>query len=131
MTDYEILSLFSEFGANTQTVFMNYVTVLSAFLIAGFLVADRLSKTMTIVLVALFSVVAFQQGTALLLHWGDQVGLMADIRGREALGWHGSARVGPLIGALFNITYFVAVIGGYVGALVFFFSRRRAKSVAE
>jgi len=128
MTDHEILSLFSEFGGNTQETFINYVGVLSAFLVAAYLAADRLSKTMTTVLIALFSVVALQQGTALLLHWGDQVGLLAEIRARENLAWHGAHRASPSMGLIFYATYFVTVFGGYVGALVFFFDRRHASS---
>lgn len=131
MTDFEILSLFSEFAVNTQDTFVNYVGVLSAFIVAAYLVADKLSRTMVVAIIGLFSLVALQQGTALLLHWGDQVGLLGEIRGREALGWHGANRVSPSVGLIFYTTYFATVFGGYVGALVFFFDRRRRKTTAE
>lgn len=125
MTDYELLSLFSEFGGNTQETFVNYVGVLSAFIVAAYLVADRLTTKMTVVIVTLFSIVALQQGSALLLHWGDQVGLLAEIRTRDELMWHGAHRAPPSIGLIFYATYFITVFGGYIGALVFFFDRRR------
>ena len=125
MTDYEILSLFNEMAANTQGAFMNFVAILSAFLIAGYLAAHRLSKTMTVILTVLFSVVAVQEGLTVLFHWGDQVGLLADIRSRAALSWHGASRGGPSLGIFFNITFGFTVIGGYIGGLIFFFHQRR------
>jgi 4-amino-4-deoxy-L-arabinose transferase-like glycosyltransferase len=125
MTDYEVLSLFSEFGGNTQETFVNYVGILSAFIVAAYLVADKLTTKMTIVIVALFTVVALQQGIALLLHWGDQVGLLAEIRTRNDLVWHGAHRAPPSTGLVFYATYFITVFGGYIGALAFFFDRRR------
>lgn len=128
MTNYEILSLFSEFGVNTQDTFINYVGLLSAFIVASYLVADKLTTTMTVVLVGLFSIVAVQQGAALLLHWGDQVGLLAEIRQRDDLVWHGAHRAPPSVGLVFYATYFFTVFGGYIGAIVFFFDRRRRRS---
>lgn len=127
MTDYEILSLFSEMGVNTQETFINFVGVLTAFIVAAFLVAERLTKSMAVLLVTLFSLVALQQGVALLLHWGDQVGVLQEIRGREELYWHGAHRAPKSVGAIFYLTYFATVFGGYAGALVFFFERRRRK----
>jgi hypothetical protein len=127
MTDFEILSLFGEFGTNIQDAFVNYVGVLSAFIVASYLVANKLTTRMSVVLIGLFSVVALQQGAALLLYWGDQVGLLAEMRGRDTLSWHGAHRAPPSIGLVFYATYFVTVFGGYVGALVFFLDRRRRK----
>ncbi len=125
MTDHEILSLFNEMAANTQGAFMNFVAILSAFLIAGYLAAHRLSKTMTVILTVLFSVVAVQEGLTVLFHWGDQIGLMVDMRSRETLSWRGASRGGPWLGAIFNSTFGFTVIGGYIGALIFFFHQRR------
>jgi len=131
MTDYEILSLFSEFAGNTQDTFINYVGVLTAFIVAGYLVADKLTKMMLVILVALFSIVAIQQGTALLLHWGDQAGLLAEIQAREELSWHGAHRAPPWASGIFYATYFLAVFGGYIGALIFFFDRRRGETASR
>jgi len=130
MTDYEVLSLFGEFATNIQDTFVNYVGVLSAFLVASYLVADKLTSRTAIVLVGLFSLVAVQQGAALLLHWNDQVGLLTEIRTRDELAWHGANRAPAWFGLIFYITYFVTVFGGYVGALVFFFDRRRGRPIA-
>ena len=127
MTDYEILSLFGEFATNTQDTFINYVSILSAFIIASYLVANKLTNRMAVVLIGLFSMVAIQQGTALLLHWNDQLGLLAEIRGRDELGWHGANRAPAWFGLVFYATYFVTVFGGYIGSLIFFFERRRVR----
>ena len=125
MTDYEVLTVFNEMSANTQDAYMNFVAILSGFLIAGFLVANKLSKSMTIIVTALFTVAALQQGSVIFLLWGDQVGLLADIHSREALNWHGASRGGPSLGPFFDWTFGITVIGGYIGALVFFFHQRR------
>ena len=124
MTDYEVLSLFNEMSANTQGAYMNFVAILSAFLIAGYLAAHRLSKTMTIIVIALFTVAALQEGCVSFLLWGDQLGLMVDMRAHAALSWHGASRVGPLLGIFFYSTFAATIIGGYIGALVFFFHQR-------
>ena len=79
---------------------------------------------MTVILTVLFSVVALQEGLTVLFHWGDQIGLMLEIRSREALSWHGASRVGPSLGMFFNSTFAFGVIGGYIGALLFFFHQR-------
>ena len=46
MTDYELIYLFSMTAERLSTVFMDYVTILFAFLVAAFLVAPLLSKRM-------------------------------------------------------------------------------------
>ncbi len=125
MTDYEVLSLFNEMAANTQGAFMNFVTILSAFLIAGFLAAHKLSKTMTIIVIALFTVAALQEGAVMIFHWIGQAGLMVDMRSREALSWHGATRGGRWLGPIFTTTFVFIVVGGYIGALVFFFHQQR------
>ena len=126
MTDYEILSLFNEMASNTQAVFMNYVTILFAFLIASFFIADRLSRAMTVIVLVVFTVAAFQEGAALMFHWSDQQGIMSYIAARDDLSWHGAQSGGPLMGSVFDFTNMFAVVAGYVGALIFFFEKRRA-----
>jgi hypothetical protein len=44
MPDYELLSLFTEYMIASQTAFMNFVSIVFAFLIAGYFVAHRLNR---------------------------------------------------------------------------------------
>ena len=63
MSDYELIQLFYEILNGLQTALMNYVAVLFAFLIAAYLIADKLESRMAFIIVALFTLVALPQLT--------------------------------------------------------------------
>ncbi len=48
MSDYELITLFYVFVDSLQTSVMNYVAVLFAFLIAAYLIADKLQAKLLI-----------------------------------------------------------------------------------
>jgi len=124
MTDFELMTLFYEIENSIQIAFMNYVTIIFAFLLAGFFAADKLNRPMTIVVIVLFTFAAFQQAGAYILTWSDQAGLLPDIASRDALQWHSAAKVARVAGLFFSITYITTAIIGYFGALIFFFHQR-------
>ena len=61
MTDYELVYIFTENLNSLQSAFMNYVAVLFAFLIAAYLIADKLKSSMVFIVVGLFTLMALQQ----------------------------------------------------------------------
>ena len=126
MTDFELVTAFNDMATNTQSIFMNYVAILFAYLVAAYLTAHKLSKVMTIAVTALFTIVTFQETFTLLFTWKDQVGLMRAFQARATLNWHGASSGGIWVGTLFYLLFGVTTMGGYVGALVFFFLRRRS-----
>ncbi len=127
MTDYELLDLFIQNADSLQSAFMNYIAVLFAFLIAGYLAA----ATLVFVVVALFTLVTLQQA---LYTWGygnDLAGFAGQIIARaaenpSALGWHGTASLmGVAISnPVASSSGSVVIILSYIGALVLFFHQR-------
>ena len=63
MTDYELMSVFGEFVALQQDAYMNFVTIIFAYIVAGYFVAEKLSSKMTTVITILFTIVAFQEAS--------------------------------------------------------------------
>ena len=124
MTDSELLMAFVEYGNFSQTLFMNFVTIIFAYLIAGFFVADKLNFKMAVLVTILFSITAFQEAASMLFAWNDAVGLMPQMQTREALQFHGLVSSGGFAGTLFYATYSFVVIVSYIGALTFFFHQR-------
>jgi hypothetical protein len=79
---------------------------------------------MTIVVVVLFSLAAFQQAIVFLLQWGDQIGLMPAIRLREGLEWHGAYKAGQFSMVFISTMLIATTVISYFGALIFYFYQR-------
>jgi hypothetical protein len=124
MTDFELMSLFNEYEALTQVSFMNFVTIIFAFLIASFFVAGKLNKPMTIVVIGVFTFASLQQGLSVFLQISDQAGLVPEIVNRDTLQWHGVNRVGETSIPIAAAIYFGTIVFGYLGTLIFFFHQR-------
>lgn len=132
MTDYELLDIFIQNANSLQTCFMNYVTVLFAFLIAAYLIADKLESSMVFIILGLFTLVFFQQGFNV-LGFGHDVSALAGqiaVRAQEdtsVLRWHGAATsvLGSVAIPILRHSGEVVFILSYIGGLVFFFHQRR------
>ena len=124
MTDFELISLFNEYENLTQYSFMNFVTIIFAFLIASFFVAAKLNKPMTAVVIVVFTFASLQQGLSVFLQFGDQSALVPEILSRDSLQWHGANRVGEIAVEFFAVIYFGTIFFGYIGTLIFFFHQR-------
>jgi len=132
MSDLELALLFREYYGVLQTQYINYISVLFAFIVAGYLVASKLRPAMVIVVVVLFS--AFAVDSIIVMNFlnSDVSELQRLAQGRLAdghtdLSWFTGAKVtqGPVL-HLFAVLRHITVIGGYVGALIFFFHQRHA-----
>ena len=131
MTDYELVYIFTENLNSLQSAFMNYVGVLFAFLIAAYLVAAKLESSMVLIVVGLFTLIAFQQ-VAPVFGYGSTVGELGSqiaaraIEDPSSLSWHGTAK--PWGATALFITEFsetVVLVLSYIAGLVFFFHQRR------
>ena len=80
MSDYEIVFMFNEYASTSTDMFMNVVTVISAYLIAGYLVAAKLKRGMAILVTILFTAALFQAVLSMLGFWSDAVSLMPEIQ---------------------------------------------------
>ena len=84
MSDYELIDLLYQNVNVLQTVIMNFVAVLFAFLIAGYLVADKLGSRIVLIIVTLFTIVALQQALATIGLAHDFVGLIGLLADRAS-----------------------------------------------
>ena len=130
MSDYEVLDLFYVIIEALQASVMNYVAVLFAFLIASYLIADKLESSMVFVVVGLFTVVVFQQASPIIGFGNDMAGIGNLIGMRAAvdsstLSWHGAAQPWGSA-AIYTLQYaaIAVLFCSYIGALVFFFHQR-------
>ncbi len=86
MTDFELVYLLTEAVMNTVNIFMHLFAIVSAFLLAVYFLADRLTKAMASVLNAIFVVTYLILGSTTyptLLHIGS---LTDQIRNRTIAG---------------------------------------------
>ncbi len=131
MTDYELITAFNEYNTLMQTSFTNYVAVLFAFLIAAYLIADKLESSMVPSIVALFTLVALNQLSNVIGGGHDwaAVGMQIAARATEqtsSLGWHGAATPwGRLTISILQFSAAVILTASHIGALIFFFHQRR------
>ena len=124
MSDYELVIAFTEIGATSQVSFMNFVSIVFGFIIAGYLIADKLSRKMTILITTLFTIVVLQEAVFAVLFLSDQLSLIPEIQTREGLQFHSGARYGDIAGPVTVVTYIATLILAYTGSIIFFFHQR-------
>ena len=131
MTDYELASLFGEYLSILQDQYINYATVLFAFLLVGYFAAHKLKPVVVTIVVVLFSAYALDSMIAILLVNSDLSDLTALMHerisnGSEDLAFHAGARGDLDVQmAFFRPLRIFALVGGYVGAVFFFFYQRK------
>ena len=128
MTDYEMFSVFNEIVTTINTILMDYVAVLFAFLIAAFFVASKLKRSMILVVTSLFTVFAMYKLYEAVL-WSFDLNRLQGVMGTaiiqsdSSLTWLGFTTLGP--GA--TMATFLApliIVFGFVASLIFFFHQR-------
>jgi len=130
MTEYEAAHLFKELLEGMHNASINYVTVLFAFLVAGYMVAARLNKTMTGILVGLFSFFSLVMIFIANRTMASITGLVEQLRkasanGDTALDWHPVVYQPANYGEIIMTVYTVLLLISYMAGLVFFFNCRR------
>ena len=131
MSDFEIAELFAENFSLMQDQIINYATVLSAFLLAGYLVASKLQLVMAAIVIVIFSAFAIDSIMVIWFVGNDVVELQLLMRERVAngsseLAFHAAAR-GDFSVNLYLITLVRVLTGivAYIGAIWFFLYQRR------
>jgi len=133
MTEYEAVYLFRELIADLHQSMFDYVSLLSAFLVASYLIADKISSVLTVVLITLYSLVALNFAFQFFLMSTDAVSLYDFILEQKEVGefdleWFGKNPAWA--GYMASTTRISTAVGGYVGSLVFFFYQRHKKNDA-
>lgn len=132
MTDFELVSLLNEVFNTAFSTLMDYTTGLFAMLVASYLVAARLKRSMAVLVVLLFSLFAFAMVPATIASAVRLAGILAQAN-RVA-----TAPDSP-ISFVFTNSFVVPFIAptiaaltvlSYVAALVFFFQARRGEAAS-
>ncbi len=131
MTAYEILSLANEYENALISTLMGYASIVSAFLVAAYLVADKLNRSMTILLLALYGVFAFQisaHGITKMLDLANVAHVAAQMAQDPNLNSvalymlnSGAVNVYPYGVFVYAFIYVVS----FAGSIAFFFTMRR------
>jgi len=130
MNEYEAVYLFRELIADLHQSMFGYIGLLSAFLVASYLIADKLSTVLTIILVTLYSLFALNFVFQFFMISTDAISLYdhileSKISGSYELGWFGKNPAWA--GFMATSTRLGVAVGGYIGSLVFFYYQRRKK----
>ncbi len=131
MTEYELLSLFTQELELTNTYVMSFVSILFAFVIAIFFVGQKLPKWVLFVVTGIYSVFVFISGLGILLT-NFRLALI-----REEMSLLPADSIGPIVQALissipdsagFLILLFVLLGASYAGSIAFLVYILRQKS---
>ena len=129
MSDYEYLDIFATTFNSVQQLFVNYVSILFAFLVASWLIAHKLSKVLVVLSIGLFTLVTLYYITMTYFVAQNLITMISLIRqqvesGQSTLGWVGFTQVSNVL-PLLPVLIFTKLLA-YIGTLLFFFYQRKA-----
>lgn len=129
MTEADMVVAFhSAVDLNVQILF-GYVSLMSAFLVMSYLVADKLPGFLAAIVVTLFSVISALLIYRISLNRSDAEALMSKLIERRDAGapnmdWLGTNP--PWSVQLTTLVEIIATIGGFLACIAFFVYQRRA-----
>jgi hypothetical protein len=129
MTEYELAALYAQMGDNVAAQFTNWVTILSIYLGAGYLVAHRLTFGSALVFTGIFVVVGGGAANVMVQAIRGLMGVAHEIRlfaeQGKGLAWHQAALAPAFAETTFPIGSGVLLAVVLIGAVYFFWSSRR------
>ncbi|MGX6648634.1 hypothetical protein ACWCOP_11915 [Maricaulaceae bacterium MS644] len=135
MTDFEKGILFVEFLGAANFIFANYMTLLFATITASWFLAARMSRAVAAMFLILFTLGAMGVGSGVVFAFADFGHLGRHIAQTSApggdLAWLGPMRGPGEQAANLGVVAGVLVVGGYLGALAFFFISRYGRGRAD
>lgn len=129
MTDFEMLSEFNEYWDTVFMIFSVYVTVTFAFLVASYMVADKLKSGMVWVVIGLYTISSVWLNIGM-NRFAAMAGLVGAeikrsvINGQSSLNWTTLMHEPDYVLSLASYLIMVFPIFIYIGALIFFFYQR-------
>ena len=135
MTEYELVSLLQAQITTIGAEIMDYFTVLTAFLVAGYVAAHRLTLSMAIFVTVMFVVSALFFVVSVMGDYEVTKVMMGEVRRMAATGtafqWVHRAQQSPLAAEIISNVALVMMLSGIVGGVYFFFQSRRHNRIAE
>jgi hypothetical protein len=135
MTEYEMASLFTEMRLALDGQVQVFFTMLVAFLVASYLVAHKLTRSMAAVVVGLFLVTALGGSAGIYRQAQAMGGLAREMKAAassgKGLAWHPVAEIQEWalqIGSVGGLFIFLVATAA---AVYFFFHCRRVNRIAD
>ena len=132
MSDFELMYLFNDATNVVTNYFSLYITIVFAFLVCAYLVADKLSRHMVYIIIALYTIISLSIGYTLNRFTQNVTNLGLEIMrlietGQSQLTWSTLADdIDNPAGLMFYpTTMIIVVLISYTGSLLFFFYQRR------
>ena len=123
MSDYELIELFDIYLASAMDYFMNFVAVLFAFIVAAYFVGDRMSKTMLILFIALYTIFSGAEFVAVYVStlWWAEIANEIMFRGVDVTGRmnYPLAMFSEVSGDILRYVTYTLYFASYLGGLVF------------
>lgn len=134
MSDFEIALLFSETVDSVSTQFVNIVSIVSGFLLAGFFGAQLLTRLMLGIVIGIYSTFIFFIGFSVVQDMRSLMALALEIQGRvdagsEALAWHAVKNSPQFMIAVGPPAVVIILALSYAASLAFFYERRMSTQV--
>jgi len=130
MTDAELLGSFTDFVNTSWMIFTTYVSVLFAFLVAGYLVSSKLGSKMAVLVTSIYTLVAlwaiFGINTNLRSVSAAVIEIKRVVRdGDSSLSWLPIVSMPDYFNSAVPILVTFITVAAYLGSVVFFFYQRR------
>ena len=125
LTNYELLDLFVTYAESAGSHFMNFMTMFSAYLVAGYLLADRLRKSTLVLISILYTFVILMPAMASFMVLLTAIDIGTEVSARQLVLGENSALVAKLVsgssGGFMKYSNPVLQLIAYVGSVVFVF----------
>lgn len=130
MSDFEIYYLYSETLSRESQVFMDFVTILFAFIVTGFAGGKYLTHRVMPFLIGAYCLIEFLIITNVSMVMGDIAGLIGEMKARKAAGsaafdWVDVIAAPDMGVALSGAGTHIVMISAFLGSLWFFIDRRK------
>ena len=136
MSEYEIVSLFHQVITGVNASMTNFLTVLFAMLVAGYLAAHRLDRISSIIVVVIYSLFTLGMTNEIYLGYRDFAAIGQEMVrvGRlpgSSIGWHPNVAEGAEGMSLLPRIILVIMLGAYAASIWFFFRARHMHQEKE
>jgi general stress protein CsbA len=130
MSDYELVSVLIEYINTTWAIFATYVSVVFAFLVAGYFAAKKLASTMVSLVITLYTLVVIWSVFALNRNVASIGAATDEIKrvvreGESSLSWVPLTSTPDFLSSAMPIMVTGLAVVAYVGSLLFFFHQRK------
>jgi hypothetical protein len=135
MTEYELVSLLQTQINTIGVEIMDYFTILTAFLVAGYVASHRLTLSMALFVTVMFVVSALFFVASVMGDYEVTKVMMSELRRLADTGtgfrWVHRAQQSPLVADIISDVALMMMLSGILGGVYFFFqSRRHNRAVA-